>query len=110
VENQSGERQVVVAMRERGEDTLAQVFAAETRAVAAVRLRLAKGTTVHADKRPAWNSLHARFAMQRINHQEGYSINGACTNDAESYFSRLCRGELGHHHHRRAVPCPLPLV
>jgi transposase-like protein len=98
-ENQSGKRQVVVAMRERGGRTLAQVFAAETDAVAAVRLRIAKGTTVHADESPAWNTLHAGFAMQRINHQDGYSIDGACTNGAESYFSRLRRGELGHHHH-----------
>jgi hypothetical protein len=98
-ENQSGKRQVVVAMRERGGRTLAQVFAAEIDAVAAVRLRIAKGTTVHADESPAWNTLHAGFAMQRINHQEGYSIDGACTNGAESYFSRLRRGELGHHHH-----------
>src|SRR3954454_15651285 len=37
--------------------------------------------------------------MERINHQEGYSIDGACTNGAEPYFSRLRRGELGHHHH-----------
>jgi hypothetical protein len=37
--------------------------------------------------------------MQRINHQQGYSIDGACTNGAESYFSRLRRSELGHHHH-----------
>ena len=28
-----------------------------------------------------------------------YSIDGACTNGAESYFSRLRRAELGHHHH-----------
>ena len=27
------------------------------------------------------------------------TIGGACTNAAESYFSRLRRGELGHHHH-----------
>jgi hypothetical protein len=33
------------------------------------------------------------------NHQDGYSIDGACTNGAESYFSRLRRGEFGHHHH-----------
>ena len=38
-------------------------------------------------------------SMQRINHQKGYSIDGACTNGAESYFSRLRRGEFGHHHH-----------
>jgi transposase-like protein len=98
-ENQSGERQVVVAMRERGGRTLAQVFPAEADAVAAIRQRIAKGTTVHADESPAWNVLHASFAMQQINHQEGFSIDGACTNGAESYFSRLRRGELGHHHH-----------
>jgi hypothetical protein len=86
-------------MRERGGHALAQVFAAETDAVEAVRLRIAKGTVVHADESPAWNTLHAGFAMQRINHQNGYSIDGACTNSAESYFSRLRRGELGHHHH-----------
>src|SRR4051812_12328408 len=45
-ENQSGKRQVVVAMRERGGRTLAQVVAAEADAVATVRLRIAKGTTV----------------------------------------------------------------
>jgi hypothetical protein len=38
--------------------------------VAAIRQRLAKGTTVHADESPAWNPLHASFAMQRINHQD----------------------------------------
>ncbi len=36
--------------------------------------------------------------MRRVNHQDGFST-GACTNGAESYFSRLRRGELGHHHH-----------
>ena len=98
-ENQPGTRQVVVAMRERGGRTLAQTFLAEADAVAAVRLRIAKGTTVHADESPAWNPLHASFAMRRINHQDGYSLDSACTNGAESYFSRLRRGELGHHHH-----------
>lgn len=98
-ENRSGRRQVVVTMRERGGRTLAQVFPAEADALAAIRLRIAKGTVVHADESPAWNPLHAGFAMKRINHQDGYSIDGACTNGAESYFSRLRRGELGHHHH-----------
>ena len=98
-ENQSGKRQVVVVMRERGGRTLTQVFPAETDAVTAIRHRIAHDTTVHADESPAWNPLHARFAMRRINHQDGYSLDGACTNGAESYFSRLRRGELGHHHH-----------
>ena len=97
--NKSGERRVVVAMRERDGRTLAQVFAGEDAAVPAIRQRIARGTVVHADESPAWNPLHAQFAMQRINHQHGYSIDGACTNGAESYFSRLRRAEIGHHHH-----------
>jgi transposase-like protein len=98
-ENRSGKRRVVVAMRERDGRTLAQVFAGEDAAVPVIRQRIAPGTVVHADESPAWNPLHARFAMQRVNHQDGYSVDGACTNGAESYFSRLRRGELGHHHH-----------
>jgi len=98
-ENRSGKRRVVVVMRERRGRTLAQVFAGEEAAVPAIRQRIAHGTMVHADESPAWNPLHAKFAMQRINHQDGYSVDGACTNGAESYFSRLRRGELGHHHH-----------
>jgi hypothetical protein len=75
------------------------VVPAEEAAVPIVPRRIAKGTVLHADESPAWNPLHARFPMQRINHQQGYSIGGACTNGAESFFSRLRRGEQGHHHH-----------
>jgi hypothetical protein len=42
--------------------------------------------------------LHDRFEMKRINHQEAYSLDGACTNQAEEYFSRLRRAEIGIHH------------
>jgi transposase-like protein len=98
-ENQSGQRQVVVAMRERGGRTLTQVFGAEEEALPSIRQLIASGTTVHADESPAWNKLQASFPMRRANHQVGYSVDGACTNGVESYFSRLRRGELGHHHH-----------
>jgi len=98
-ENKSGKRRAVVVMRERGGRTLPQVFAAEDAALATIGQRIAKATVVHADESPAWNVLHARFAMCRISHQHGCSIDGACTNGAESYFSRLRRAELGHHHH-----------
>jgi transposase-like protein len=97
--NQPGNRKAVVTMRERGGRTLAHVFPTEAAAVATIRQRIARGTVVYADESSAWNSLHASFVMQRINHQLGYSIGGACTNGAESYFSRLRRAELGHHHH-----------
>ena len=102
-ENQSGKRKVVVVMRERDSRTLPQVFASEDAAVSFIRARIAKGTVVHADESPAWNSLHAKFSMKRVNHQEGYSIDDACTNGAELFFSRMRRGELGHHHHIAGV-------
>jgi len=93
-ENQSGRRKVVVVMRERDGRTLPGIFASEDAAVSFIRARIARGTVVHADERPAWNALHAKFAMKRINHQEGYSVDDACTNGAESYFSRMRRAEL----------------
>jgi hypothetical protein len=83
-ENQSGKRRVVVVMRERGGRTLAQVFPSEEGAVPTTRQRIARDTVVHADESPACNPLHARFATQRINHQAAYTIDGACTNAAES--------------------------
>jgi hypothetical protein len=64
-----------------------------------IRARIVKGTTVHADESNAWGGLHERFEMKRINHQEAYSFDGACTNQAEEYFSRLRRAEIGIHHH-----------
>ena len=39
------------------------------------------------------------YEMKRINHEEAYSLDGACTNWAEEYFSRMRRAETGHHHH-----------
>jgi len=57
--------------------TLPQVYSTEEAAVPAISQRIDKGTVVHADESPAWNKLHARFAMQRINHQDGYRYHGA---------------------------------
>jgi hypothetical protein len=98
-ENRSGKRQVVVVARERGGRTLAEVFPSEAAGLNFIRSRVAAGTVVHADEAGGWNDLHARYDMVRINHQEAYSADGACTNVAESFFSRLRRAEIGHHHH-----------
>jgi transposase-like protein len=97
--NQSGKRKVVVIVRERSGNSVPAVFSRESRAAAFIRARIAKGTTVHADESGAWDGLHERFEMKRINHQEAYSLDGACTNQAEEYFSRLRRAEIGIHHH-----------
>ena len=98
-ENQSRKRKAVVVIRERGGNTLPAVFTSETAALSFIRSRIAKGTVVHADKSASWNDLHARYEMKRINHEEAYSQDGACTNWAELFFSRLRRAEAGHHHH-----------
>jgi hypothetical protein len=98
-ENQSGKRQCVVVIRERDGRTVPAVFPAEEAATGFIRPRLAKGTAVHADEARAWNERHARFPMYRVNHQDGYSLDGACTHEAESFFSRRRRGDIGHHHH-----------
>jgi hypothetical protein len=75
------------------------VFHSESQASAFIRARTAEGTVVHADEAASWGNLHERFEVERINHQEAYSLDGACTNWAEEYFSRLRRAEVGIHHH-----------
>jgi transposase-like protein len=97
--NQSGKRKAVVVIRERNGNSVPAVFRTEGQALSFVRSRIAKGTTVNADDSPNWNDLHSRFEMKRINHEEAYSLDGACTNWAEEFFSRMRRGEIGHHHH-----------
>jgi transposase-like protein len=97
--NQTGKRKVVVIIRERGGASVPAVFASESAAGSFIRARIAKGTVVNADESGAWDGLHERFEMKRINHQEAYSFDGACTNQAEEYFSRLRRAEIGIHHH-----------
>jgi hypothetical protein len=97
--NQNGKRKVVVIVRERGGNSVPAVFGTESAAASFIKVRIAKGTTVHADEAGSWDGLHERFEMKRINHQKAYSHDGACTNQAEEYFSRLRRVEIGIHHH-----------
>jgi transposase-like protein len=97
--NQSGKRKVVVVIRERNGGSLPAVFKSESQALSFIRSRIAKGTIVNADDATGWNDLHTRFEMKRINHEEAYSLDGACTNWAEEFFSRMRRAEIGHHHH-----------
>jgi transposase-like protein len=99
-ENQSGKRQSVVVIRERGGRTKTKAFKNEEDGVAFIKANLDRGTVLHADEAPAWNILHGHFETWRVNHQDCYmGDDGACTNGAESYFSRLRRAEAGHHHH-----------
>ncbi len=97
--NQTGKRKCVVIVREREGNSIPAVFRSEGHALSFIRSRIAKGTVVNADDGQAWNDLHGQFEMKRVNHQEAYSLAGACTNWAEEFFSRMRRAEIGHHHH-----------
>ena len=71
----------------------------ESEAVPMIRADVASGTEVHADESRSWDILHAAFLMKRVNHSAEFKADdGACTNQAESCFSRLRRAEFGIHH------------
>jgi hypothetical protein len=97
--NQNGKRKVVVIVRERGGNSIPAVFKSEAKAMSFLRAHVAKGTILNADEASSWDELHKRYEVKRINHQEAYSMDGACTNWAEEFFSRMRRAEIGHHHH-----------
>ena len=97
--NQNGKRQVVVVGRERGGESLTVVAKSEAMGGEQVAARIHHMATVHADEASHWDDLHAKFDTHRINHTVSYSDGIACTNQAESFFSRLRRMEVGTHHH-----------
>jgi transposase-like protein len=97
--NQTGKREVIVVMRQRGGDAVTSVFKAEHDSIDAIQQRVANGSTIYADDATGWDVLHNRYLTKRINHSEAYSHDGACTNQAESFFSRIRRAEIGMHHH-----------
>ncbi len=101
--NQNGKRQCVVVIRQRDGFVLPSAFRTEGSALAYIRNHVAVGTEIHADEASSWDNLHGHFVVKRINHQLAYSDGFACTNGAESFFSRMRRAERGHHHHIAGV-------
>jgi transposase-like protein len=98
-ENRTGKRQCVVIMRERGGKSLSFIVRNEGDAVPYVRDHVGTLATIHADEGAGWDALHAGWETKRVNHSIQFFDEGACTNQAESYFSRLRRMEVGTHHH-----------
>lgn len=97
-EHQTGKRRVVVALRQRKGRTLTAVFHGEDDSVPMIRDRVMPGAVVYADEAAGWDALHGWFTAKRINHSVAFSDEGACTNQVESYFSRLRRMVGGQHH------------
>lgn len=97
--HQTGKRRVVVVARERSGRTIALVTKSEAEGVEIVKRVVAPGSTIHADEATHWEQLHAHYETKRINHTVAYSLDGACTNQAESFLARLRRMVDGQHHH-----------
>jgi transposase-like protein len=97
--NRNGKRQCVVVMRERGGKSLPFVVRNEGEAAHFAREHIDGMATIHADEGTGWDVLHAGWETKRINHSVRYASPDACTNQAESFFSRLRRMEIGTHHH-----------
>jgi hypothetical protein len=96
--NQSGKRKCVVIMRQRGGRSIPFVCS-EIEAVAIASDVIEPGSILYADEAKSYDSLHALFEMKRIDHSKSYAENEVSTNQAESFFSRLRRAEVGTHHH-----------
>ncbi len=98
-EHKSDKRQCVVIMRERGGRSLPFIVANEGDACPIVRDRVGTLATIYADEGTGWDALHQGWDTKRVNHSVAFMDEGVCTNQAESYFSRLRRAEIGTHHH-----------
>jgi hypothetical protein len=107
LENRTGKRQCVVIMHERKGRSLPFVVANDGDAVPYVRDNVGTLATIHADEGSGWDALHAGWDAKRVNHSIAFKDNGVCTNQAESYFSRLRRMEIGTHHHIAGEPSRL---
>lgn len=55
--------------------------------------------TVYADDGSHWDSLRVALNVEQVNHSQRYYDKGVCTNQAESFFSRVDRMQMGTHHH-----------
>jgi len=97
-EHQTGKRRVVVAFRKRGGRILSFVRRQEADGVELAKRHVSRTAIMHADEATHWDRLHDGWQVGRINHSEAYSLNGICTNQVESYFSRLRRMVGGQHH------------
>ncbi len=112
-ENQKGTKRCVLVIRENPTEperlagfqgakrTIALVIERETqKAVGALAPRyIVPGSTVSTDEADAYDPLHAKYDMRRVNHSQEYrAADGTTNNQAESFFSRFRRMQIGQHH------------
>lgn len=92
----------LVVVRERpadGSDHAGKVrtihVAKEGDAIPFIRRVVKPGTTIHADYSTQYDRLNLFFPMERVNHSKTYKEGNACTNWAESFFSRVRAAKNG---------------
>ena len=107
-ENQNPKKRAVVVMRQRGEKgegavktrTFLTMSENQKSAKALALGNISTDATIFADEHSSYDSLHANFKVKRIDHSKSYvDEHGTNTNQAESFFSRFRRMQLGQHHH-----------
>lgn len=101
-ENQNGKRQCVMVLRSEEETRTSVVERENPEAVTTIiQHNIDKDAVIHTDEHTAYDQLNRNYQVKRINHSIQYfdPLTGACTNLAESYFSRLRRAEIGTFHH-----------
>jgi transposase-like protein len=94
-------RRIVVVAREKGSDGKTKAFVGkrEMESVGGIVNSVEPGSVIHADGSHAWDGLAKTFDyMARIDHSKSYKRDGACTNNAESFFALLRKMQYGTHH------------
>ncbi len=105
-EYQNDKKRCIITVRQRGKNgavktlTFIRKDENQTDINEISKKAISKGSTIYADESPAYDLLHAKYEVKRINHSVKYAdvksrIN---TNQAESYFARLKRAYKGQHH------------
>ncbi|HMV01635.1 MAG TPA: IS1595 family transposase [Chitinophagales bacterium] len=108
VENKNDKKQCVIALKLRG----LEQGSIETRTAiikqenyqdikSILETHVDPSSIIHSDEHPSYDRLASSYILKQVNHKIQYSdrITGACTNQAESFFSRIRRAEIGINHH-----------
>ena len=78
--------------------TLTHVVKHESEGIEIAKRVVDRLAVIHADEASHWDLLHSGWVTKRINHSIAYSDGEGCTNQAESFFSRLRKMIEGQHH------------
>ena len=100
-EHQREDKRCVLVMRQGTEKTKTFVIKSENQAsvMTLAQAHIDVSATICADESNAYDTLHAKFPLRRVNHSMEYRADdGTHNNYAESYFSRFRRMQLGQCH------------